>query len=97
MINIDLNRRNRRPLPGGRAWTPNRDRNRIGAIGLSAGGHRAPATATHFDKRTDDPIDGVDTVGCRPDLAISADAGDRVVSGRDRQRSGWSPGLGNRE
>ena len=47
------------------------DPDRIGMIGFSAGGHLAIATATSFEKRTYEPIDDIDKVGCRPDFAIA--------------------------
>ena len=43
---------------------------RIGIIGFSAGGHLALATATGFEKRTYEPLDGIDAVSCRPDFTI---------------------------
>jgi acetyl esterase/lipase len=47
------------------------DPDRIGIVGFSAGGHLALATATHFDRRAYEPIDDVDAVSCRPDVAVS--------------------------
>jgi acetyl esterase/lipase len=43
---------------------------RIGVIGFSAGGHLAIATATNFGRRTYEPVDDIDKVGCRPDFAV---------------------------
>src|SRR5262249_37837964 len=38
------------------------DRNKIGIVGFSAGGHLAITTATNFDQRTYQPIDDIDRV-----------------------------------
>lgn len=46
------------------------DSQRIGMVGFSAGAHLTGATATHFDRRTYEPIDAVDQVSCRPDFAV---------------------------
>ncbi|HVY68524.1 MAG TPA: alpha/beta hydrolase [Verrucomicrobiae bacterium] len=46
------------------------DPKRIGIMGFSAGGHLAIASATSFQKRTYEPVDEVDQVSCRPDLAV---------------------------
>src|SRR5438445_6087395 len=51
------------------------DPQRIGIVGFSAGGHLAVATATSFEKRTYEPIDAVDQVSCRPDLAVAVYSG----------------------
>jgi acetyl esterase/lipase len=48
------------------------DPQRIGLIGFSAGGHLAVATAASFERRSYEPIDGIDRVSCRPDFAIAA-------------------------
>ncbi len=45
--------------------------NRIGIVGFSAGGHLAVATATHFDRRAYEPIDGIDKISCRPDFSVA--------------------------
>jgi len=44
------------------------DRNKIGIMGFSAGGHLASTTATHFNMKADAAND--DTVSVRPDFAI---------------------------
>ncbi len=46
------------------------NRNRIGIIGFSAGGHLASTAGTHFDGGDPKATDPVDRVGCRPDFAI---------------------------
>ncbi|TVS12228.1 MAG: alpha/beta hydrolase [Planctomycetaceae bacterium] len=43
---------------------------RIGILGFSAGGHLAAAASTNFDRRTYDPIDETDRIGCRPDFTV---------------------------
>lgn len=45
------------------------DRDRIGVIGFSAGGHVAGSLATRFAQQVYDPIDATDAVSARPDLA----------------------------
>ncbi len=45
------------------------DRNRIGVLGSSAGGHLAGSLATRFDEQVYDPIDPLDNIPARPDLA----------------------------
>jgi acetyl esterase/lipase len=59
------------------------DPNRIGMVGFSAGGHLAIATATSFEKRTYEPIDDVDKVSCRPDMAILAYPGYLKIKDKD--------------
>jgi acetyl esterase/lipase len=51
------------------------DRQRIGIIGFSAGGHLAIATATSFDRRAYEPADEIDKISCRPDFAIPVYSG----------------------
>ena len=46
------------------------DPKRVGVLGFSAGGHRAPAVSTHFEKRLYDRVDAADDLGCRPDFAV---------------------------
>ena len=46
------------------------DRNRIGVIGFSAGGHLASTLATHFDPGRSDARDEIDRVSCRPDFVV---------------------------
>jgi len=62
--------------------------NRIGAVGFSAGGHLAIATATHFEKRTYTPIDSVDRVSPRPDFAIGCYSGYLKEEGKDEVPAG---------
>jgi acetyl esterase/lipase len=65
------------------------DPKRIGMVGFSAGGHLVIATATSFEKRTYEPIDDVDKVGCRPDFAIAAYSG--YLKAKDKEE--LAPGL----
>lgn len=58
-----------------RAKEWNIDPRRIGMIGFSAGGHLALATATSFEKRKYEPIDGIDEASCRPDFAVACYSG----------------------
>jgi acetyl esterase/lipase len=46
------------------------DRNRIGIIGFSAGGHLASTVGTHFDDGKADAADVIDRASCRPDFMI---------------------------
>src|SRR5687768_12960726 len=62
---------------------------RIGMVGFSAGGHLAVATATSFEKRTYEPIDGIDKVSCRPDFAIPVYSG--YLKAKDKAE--LAPGL----
>ena len=72
-----------------RAKEWNIDPKRIGIVGFSAGGHLAIATATSFEKRTYEPIDDMDTVSCRPDLAIAVYPG--YLKAKDKEE--LAPGL----
>jgi acetyl esterase/lipase len=45
------------------------DSTHIGMLGFSAGGHLTAHTATNFDTRSYEPIDGADKESCRPDFA----------------------------
>jgi acetyl esterase/lipase len=62
---------------------------RIGMIGFSAGGHLAIATATNFEKRNYEPVDGIDKTSCRPDFAIPVYSG--YLKAKDRDE--LAPGL----
>lgn len=46
------------------------DRNRIGVIGFSAGGHVAGTTATTFTQKVYAPVDDADSFSARPDFAV---------------------------
>ncbi|MEI8340808.1 MAG: alpha/beta hydrolase [Verrucomicrobiota bacterium] len=46
------------------------DANRIGVMGSSAGGHLASFAATHHEEQKTGPIDPIDCVSSRPDLAV---------------------------
>jgi len=46
------------------------DKQRIGIMGFSAGGHLASTAATHFDAGQINAADPIDRVSCRPDFAI---------------------------
>jgi acetyl esterase/lipase len=59
------------------------DRDRIGIVGFSAGGHLALATATGSAKRLYEPIDAVDEVSGRPDFAILCYPGYLKAKDRD--------------
>src|SRR5437879_2235029 len=63
---------------------------RIGIVGFSAGGHLAIATATIFEKRTYEPIDGVDKISCRPDFAIPVYSGYLKAKDKDELAPGLS-------
>jgi acetyl esterase/lipase len=46
------------------------DRDKIGIIGFSAGGHLASTVGTHFDNGQADAADAIDRASCRPDFMI---------------------------
>jgi acetyl esterase/lipase len=46
------------------------DKNRVGVMGFSAGGHAAAMLATRFDRRVRSPVDAVDEEPTRPDFAV---------------------------
>jgi acetyl esterase/lipase len=45
------------------------DRDRVGVLGFSAGGHVAGSLITRFAERVYDPVDAADALSARPDLA----------------------------
>ena len=47
-------------------WNINKDE--IGIIGFSAGGHLASTLGTHFNEKVYEPIDGIDALSARPDF-----------------------------
>lgn len=47
------------------------DKEKIGVIGFSAGGHLVAAISTHFDARLYPTIDEADKESCRPDFAVA--------------------------
>ena len=53
-----------------RATEWNLQPDRIGVLGFSAGAHTAALLSTRFTGRSYDPIDGTDTLSCRPDFAL---------------------------
>jgi acetyl esterase/lipase len=59
------------------------DSKKIGMVGFSAGGHLVGATATNFEHRAYDPIDGIDKVSCRPDFGIMLYSGYFKLKGKD--------------
>lgn len=46
------------------------DKDKIGIMGFSAGGHLASSVGTHFDYGIKSAIDPVDNISCRPDAMI---------------------------
>jgi acetyl esterase/lipase len=46
------------------------DRNKIGIIGFSAGGHLASTVGTHFDDGQANAADPIDRASCRPDYMV---------------------------
>ncbi len=48
------------------------DSNKIGAIGLSSGGHLASTLGTNYAKKVYDAVDASDTISARPDFLILA-------------------------
>ncbi|MFP4365660.1 MAG: alpha/beta hydrolase [Bacteroidales bacterium] len=48
----------------------NINKNSIGIMGFSAGGHLASTLGTKFDYRTLDPVDEIDRINARPDFMI---------------------------
>src|SRR5262249_6336288 len=51
--------------------------------GFSAGGHLTAWTATNSDKRSYEPVDEVDQVGCRPDFVVLVYPAYLVLKDRD--------------
>ncbi len=48
----------------------NIDKNKIGVMGFSAGGHLAATLGTHFNEENIFNTDEIDTISCRPDFMI---------------------------
>ncbi len=48
----------------------NINKNEIGVMGFSAGGHLASTLGTHFDKDNNFITDSIDSISCRPDFMI---------------------------
>ncbi len=48
----------------------NIDKQKIGILGFSAGGHLVSTTSTHFEKGSYEATDKIDLESCRPDIAI---------------------------
>lgn len=48
----------------------NIDKNKIGIMGFSAGGHLASTLGTHFDYGIENSDDPIDKISCRPDFMI---------------------------
>ncbi|MEO5782674.1 MAG: alpha/beta hydrolase [Ginsengibacter sp.] len=48
----------------------NLDKNKIGAMGFSAGGNLSARAGTSFNKVIYPPVDAIDSLSCRPDFAI---------------------------
>ena len=46
------------------------DKQKIGVLGFSAGGHLAANISTHFESRAYPPADAADHESCRPDFAV---------------------------
>ncbi|WP_077622585.1 alpha/beta hydrolase [Sediminibacillus massiliensis] len=48
----------------------NIDRNRVGILGFSAGGHLASTASTHFEQGCYEAVDKIDSENCRPDITV---------------------------
>jgi len=46
------------------------DKNNIGVMGFSAGGHLASTLGTHYDRDGNEGIDDIDTINSRPDFMV---------------------------
>ncbi len=46
------------------------DREKIGILGFSAGGHLASSALTHFDAEKPDAEDPIERISCRPDFGV---------------------------
>ncbi|MEE3372277.1 MAG: alpha/beta hydrolase [Planctomycetota bacterium] len=71
------------------------DRQRIGVMGFSAGGHLASSAGTHFDRGDPQAEDPLQRVSCRPDFMILIypviTMGDQTHSGSRRNLLGIQP------
>ena len=60
------------------------DQDKIGVMGFSAGGNLAVLSSTAFRKRAYEPVDGIDTVSCRPDFAIPVYPGHMTMEHKNK-------------
>jgi len=59
------------------------DPNRIGVLGISAGGYLAASVSTGFDRRAYESVDAVDQISCRPDFAVLVYPGGLIARGEE--------------
>jgi acetyl esterase/lipase len=58
------------------------DPHRIGVLGFSAGDYLVAESSTRYEHRLYTPVDGADTVSCRPDFAVAVYPGHLWVGGK---------------